>query len=90
MIKKNALEALYKRAEEDKLDACIFSAEFIYENEELRQKFSSNPAVYKGTYPDVMNGMIDNTTEAKRYTSLDLFLKTEADDGGEDPFAALE
>ena len=40
--------------------------------------------------PDVMNGMIDNTTEAKRYTSLDLFLKTEADDGGEDPFAALE
>lgn len=56
MIKKNALEALYNRAEEDKLDACIFSAEFIYENEELRQKFSSNPAVYKGTYPDVMKG----------------------------------
>ena len=28
--------------------------------------------------PQVMNGMIDNATEAKRYTSLDLYLRMEA------------
>ena len=56
MIKKEALYELYTKAESETLDACIFAADFIYENEELEKKFSSNPAVYKGSYPSVMNG----------------------------------
>ena len=41
--------------------------------------------------PEVMNGMIDNTTEAKRYTSLDLYLRKEAElSAVDDPFAVLE
>lgn len=56
MIKKEALYELYTKAERETLDACIFAADFIYENEELEKKFSSNPAVYKGSYPSVMNG----------------------------------
>ena len=46
--------------------------------------------------PDMMNRMIDNTSEAKRYTSLDLYLKMEAEDAAaqedalteDDPLAA--
>ena len=56
MIKKEALYELYNKAESETLDACIFAADFIYENKELEKKFSSNPAVYKGIYPEVMNG----------------------------------
>ena len=45
--------------------------------------------------PEVMNEMIDNTTEAKRYTSLNLYLCTAAEDKSQDPsqesaFAAQE
>ena len=56
MIRQDALLSLYSKAEEEELDVCIFAADFIYESEELRQKFHTNPAVYKGDYPDVMNG----------------------------------
>ena len=39
--------------------------------------------------PDVMNEMIDNTTEAKRYTSLDLYLKAAAGDSSSGDGSAL-
>ena len=56
MITKNALEELYGKAEKECLDACIFSADFIYEDESLRKIFGTNPAKYKGSYPDIMTG----------------------------------
>ena len=56
MIRPETLLELYERAEEEALDACIFSADFIFEDEALRDKFGSNPAKYKGEYPEVMKG----------------------------------
>ena len=56
MIREDALESLYGMAENESLDVCIFAADFIYETEELREKFQSNPAIYKGSYPDVLSG----------------------------------
>ena len=56
MIEKNALQELYSAAERDNLDAAVFAARFIFEDESMRPKFGSNPAAYKGDYPDVMKG----------------------------------
>ena len=56
MIEKTSLEELYSAAESDRLDAAVFAARFIYEDESLRPNFSHNPAVFKGEYPDVMSG----------------------------------
>ena len=56
MIRPETLLELYERAEEEALDACIFSADFIFEDEALREKFGSNPAKYKGEYPEVLKG----------------------------------
>lgn len=56
MIERNALQELYSAAERDDLDAAVFAARFIFEDESMRPKFGSNPAAYKGDYPDVMNG----------------------------------
>lgn len=56
MIERNALQELYSAAERDNLDAAVFAARFIFEDESMRPKFGSNPAAYKGDYPDVMNG----------------------------------
>ena len=56
MIRSDALESLYKKAEEEGLDACIFSADFLFEDAELEKKFGTNPAKYRGTYPEVMSG----------------------------------
>ncbi|MBR6403096.1 MAG: glycosyltransferase [Eubacterium sp.] len=56
MIREDALGSLYEMAENESLDVCIFAADFIYETEELRKKFQSNPATYKGSYPEVLSG----------------------------------
>ena len=56
MITKDALAGLYEKAEKERLDACIFSADFIYEDEELRKIFGTNPAKFKGSYTEVMSG----------------------------------
>lgn len=56
MLDEGALQALYEKAEEEQLDAVIFGARFIYDNQELQEKFSSNPARFKQTYPEVLSG----------------------------------
>jgi Glycosyltransferases involved in cell wall biogenesis len=56
MIAQNALEELYLTAEKDVLDAEVFEAHFIYEDEALKPSFSGNPAIFKGDYPDVISG----------------------------------
>lgn len=56
MIRPTALKELFDRAEAENLDTCIFSADFIFEDESLKEKFGTNPAKYKGEYPDVMKG----------------------------------
>ena len=56
MIRENTLEELYAGAEKDNLDVQVFEAEFLYENEALREKFHTNPSRFKNSYPDIMNG----------------------------------
>lgn len=56
MIGATALQELYTAAERDSLDAAVFAARFIYEDESMRPKFGANPAAYKGDYPDVIKG----------------------------------
>ena len=56
MIKKDALEILCKRADEENLDVQIFGADFIYENKDLELKFRTNPRIFKGAYEDVIDG----------------------------------
>ncbi|GEM_PF-2877934 len=56
MIEENALEELYALSKREDLDAAVFCASFIYENEELRNRFSGNPAVFKRAYPSVLSG----------------------------------
>ncbi|MBO6165855.1 MAG: glycosyltransferase [Eubacterium sp.] len=56
MIEATALQELYTAAERDSLDAAVFAARFIYEDESMRPKFGTNPAAYKGDYPDVIKG----------------------------------
>lgn len=55
-IRRDALEVLYRRAEREELEVQIFAASFLYENEELKEKFCSNPSQFKGEYPQVMEG----------------------------------
>lgn len=65
-IVPDALQKLYDLAVRDDLEAVLFEADFIYENEELQKKFSSNPAMFKGDYEGVKSGrdlyvrMMDN------------------------------
>ena len=56
MIAPEMLDELVRRSDEENLDVAAFCAEFIYEDEELREKFCRNPAVFKGSYPDVSSG----------------------------------
>lgn len=56
MIKEDTLRALTELAASENLDVCIFSADFIFEDEKLAERFGKDPAKYKGTYPDVMSG----------------------------------
>lgn len=55
-IAPDTLEQLIRRAEDEDLDVIAFCADFIYEDEELKEKFCRNPAVFKADYPDVMRG----------------------------------
>lgn len=56
MIVPDALEKLYERAEKDMLEVQVFGACFIYENEELKQKFGSNPRKFKQNYENIISG----------------------------------
>ena len=56
MIEPEALESLYQIAKKDELDAITFCARFVYENKDLEEKFSTNPARFKGEYPDILEG----------------------------------
>ena len=56
MIAPDMLSELVLRSEKEQLDVAAFCADFIYEDEELREKFCRNPAVFKGDYPDVLSG----------------------------------
>lgn len=56
MLRADALEVLYERAERERLDVQAFGASFLYESKELEEKFRSNPAKFKREYPDVMSG----------------------------------
>ncbi|MCR5542549.1 MAG: glycosyltransferase [Eubacterium sp.] len=56
MIKADALKELYDLAEKDRLDAVVFAAESIFEDENLAIKFGKDPVLFKGDYPDVLSG----------------------------------
>lgn len=56
MIRFDALENLYERAIKENLEVQVFGASFIYENDELEQKFKTNPRVFKDMYPEVLSG----------------------------------
>ena len=56
MIEPDALEKLCAMADEESLDVCIFTARFIYENQTLNDRFKTDPATFKGDYPEVMSG----------------------------------
>lgn len=56
MIRPDALNELYHRAEEEALDVQIFGASFIYADKELEKTFSGNPSGFKQDYPDVLEG----------------------------------
>ena len=55
-ITPDAMEELLRLSEDERLDAVVFCADFIYENAELEEKFRTNPAVFKGSYPDILTG----------------------------------
>ena len=56
MIVPDALERLLSIAEKDDTDAIVFEADFIYENEELKEKFQSNPSKFKKNYEGIYEG----------------------------------
>ncbi|MBO4637373.1 MAG: glycosyltransferase [Clostridiales bacterium] len=56
MIVPDAISKLYEKTVADDTDAVVFEADFIYENDELKEKFKSNPARFKGDYEGVYEG----------------------------------
>ena len=56
MIEPSALEELYNAAERDSLDAAVFAARFIYEDESMKQQFGTNPAAFRGDYHSILSG----------------------------------
>ncbi len=56
MILTETLQELYEISRSNRLDTCIFSADFVYENEMLEEKFCRDPSRFKGSYPEVMTG----------------------------------
>lgn len=56
MIVSDALEKLYERAEKDMLEVQVFGASFIYENDELKEKFHTNPRIFKQNYENIITG----------------------------------
>ncbi len=55
-ITLDAMETLYERAKKEELDAQIFCMDFLFETEELYEKFKNNPSKFKGEYPDKYSG----------------------------------
>ena len=55
-ILPEALEKLEKAASEERLDAVVFCASFVFEDDALKERFYTNPAVFKGSYPDTLSG----------------------------------
>ena len=56
MIKENAIEELCSLSEAENLDACIFAAEFIYDDVNIDEMQKKDRSIYKRIYPDVMEG----------------------------------
>ncbi len=52
MLEKDALQILFETAEKDALDCIMFDSRAIYENNDLKEKFSSYPGTLKGTYEE--------------------------------------
>ena len=55
-IAPGALKELYALAEENRTDAVIFCAAFLFDDECFKERFGTNPAVFKGEYPGIRNG----------------------------------
>ena len=56
MIKENAIEELCSLSEAENLDACIFAAEFIYDDVNIDEMQKKDRSRYKGSYPFVLTG----------------------------------
>lgn len=56
MIRPETLAQLYRKAVEDELDAVVFSSRFIYESEELKEKFSKDRSGFGHVYPGILTG----------------------------------
>jgi glycosyltransferase involved in cell wall biosynthesis len=55
-IRADALGELYRRGKKEKLDVQIFGADFIYETDELKERFKTNPCGFKQEYSGVLSG----------------------------------
>ena len=56
MIRPEAMAQLYRRAVEDELDAVVFSSRFIYESEEMKERFSRDRSGFEHDYPGILTG----------------------------------
>ena len=56
LIRENALSELSEMAESEALDAVVFAADFLFESGALKERFQSNPSIFRGSYPDVLTG----------------------------------
>ncbi len=56
MIRPEAMAQLYRRAVEDELDAVVFSSRFIFESEELKERFSRDRSGFENEYPGILTG----------------------------------
>ena len=51
-IEPDAMEELYRKAEEEELDGIFFDSRTVFESEALARRYASYPAARKGVYPD--------------------------------------
>ena len=59
MIEPESMEALYRKAEEEKLDGIFFDSQAVFESEALAKRYASYPAGRRGEYPDgPVSGMV--------------------------------
>ena len=56
MLAEGALSCLLPLMREKELDAAVFAASFLFESEALKEAFSRNPALFKGSYEGVYTG----------------------------------
>ena len=52
MIEPEAMEQLYRKAEEEALDGIFFDSRAIFDDADLEKRFISYPAMRKGNYPE--------------------------------------